>query len=414
MNQKLDLESNLLPQELATQSPASSRAIRLLFPVLVIGLGVVVAWFLMTSSSHMERVAKPREARLVETITATSGSQPVVLTAWGEVAPAQQISLKSQVSGVVEELLHPLEPGSFVKAGQPLLQLEKYDYEAIRTQRQAELDQARAELDIERGNQSVALSEFTLLGEDASAADKRLMLREPQLQSAMAKVKAAEAALRSADLNLQRTLIRAPFDGVIRERLANLGSHVAVNGEVLAFTGTESAWVNVSVPVNQLRWIRYPDENGEGGSSVTLHYERVWSAQQSRHGQVLRLLGDLEDSGRMARILVAVEDPFALQLPHKTQPPLLMGSFVKVQIEGQVLDDVIAIPAALLRENDTVWLFADDRLNVRAVDVAYRDQEKVLIRSGIAPGDQLVASALSTATEGMPLRVKAGQSEPSI
>lgn len=412
MNQKLDLESAGISNEVSMpHRDRFSRVVRYVLPVLIVLAGVAVAWVMMTSSPRMERAAKPREARLVETFTITAGTKPLILTAWGEVKPAQEVSIKAQVSGVVETLLHSLEPGSFVAAGQPLLQLEKADYEAARAQRLAELDQARANLDIERGNQAVARSEFELLGVDVGGADKKLMLREPQLQSATAQVRAAEAALAAADLNLKRTLIRAPFDGVIRERLINVGSHVAANADVVALTGSQSAWVEVAVPLNEVQWIRFPDANGEGGSTVTLHYDRVWTADQQREGRVLRLLSDLESSGRMARILVQVDDPLALALPQQSQPPLLMGSFVRAQVQGKALESVVVIPAVLLHDNDTVWLYADDKLQIRPVEVLYRNQQHVYVRSGLQPGDQLVASALSTATDGMPLRVKADQSE---
>lgn len=412
MNQKLDLESAGISNEVSMpHRDRLSRVVRYVLPVLIVLAGVAVAWVMMTSSPRMERAAKPREARLVETYTVTTGTEPLILTAWGEVKPAQEVSIKAQVSGVVETLLHSLEPGSFVAAGQPLLQLEKADYEAARAQRLAELDQARANLDIERGNQAVARSEFELLGVDVSGADKKLMLREPQLQSATAQIRAAEAAVRTAELNLQRTLIRAPFDGVIRARLISVGSHVAANADVVTLTGSQSAWVEVAVPLNELQWIHFPDASGEGGSAVTLHYDRVWTAEQQREGRVVRLLSDLESSGRMARILVQVDDPLALALPQQSQPPLLMGSFVRVQVQGKALESVVVIPAVLLHDNDTVWLYADDKLQIRPVEVLYRNQQHAYVRSGIQPGDQLVASAMSTATDGMPLRVNANQSE---
>lgn len=415
MNQKLDLESTPISSEVPMQSrDRYSRFFRYALPVLVVLAGIAVAWVMMTSSPRMERAAKPREARLVETFTVTAGTEPVMLTAWGEVKPAQEVSIKAQVSGMVETLLHSLEPGSFVAAGQPLVQLEKADYEAVLAQRQAELDQARANLDIEQGNQAVARSEFELLGVDMAGADKKRMLREPQLQSAIAQVRAAQAALKTAELNVQRTLIRAPFDGVIRVRTIDIGSHVAANTEIVTLTGSQSAWVDVSIPLNAVQWIRFPDANGEGGSKVTLHYDRVWTADQQREGRVLRLLSDLESTGRMARILVQVDDPLALKLPQASQPPLLMGSFVRVQIRGRVLEDVMVIPTALLHDSDTVWLFAEDRLRIRPVEVVYRNQQHVYVRSGIQPGDRLVSSVMSGVTDGMPLRVKANQGGSSL
>ncbi len=407
MNQKLDIETTRrTPQGTMASNPLSRRLLRLALPVVIVLAGSFVTWKMMTSSPTMARISKPREARLVEAITVTAVSQAVNLTLWGEVKPAQEVTLKAQVSGVVEKRLHPLEPGSFVTADEPLLQLERAEYEAALAQKQADLEQARANLELEQGNQAVARSEYDLLGDDAGPAEKKLMLREPQLLSARAAIKSAEAALAAASLNLQRTRITAPFAGVIKERLVNVGSQVAANGELLTLTGTDTAWVEVSVPLNQLRWIRFPDAQGEGGSVVTLHYDQVWSAGQTRKGKVLRLLSDLESSGRMARVLVQVDDPLAAHLSHEHNPPLLMGSFLRVDIEGLSLDDVIVIPANVLHDNDTVWLYQDGQLQVRDVEVAYRDQARVFVRSGLNSGEQLVTSALSTATAGMAIRLK--------
>lgn len=410
MNQKIELEPTQIMRERGEQyRTLKTRLVKIFLPVLIILLGMVATWLLMTSTPKAERVAKPREARLVETMSVDTGNEAIRITAWGEVKPAQEVVIKAQVSGVVESLLHSLEPGSFVAASQPLLQLEQAQYQAALIQAQATLEQAMAEREIEQGNQAVARSEFALLGGSVSDADKKRMLREPQLQVASAQVKSAEAALSAARLDLNRTAIRAPFSAVIKERHVNIGSHVAVNGEMVTLTGTGSAWVEVSVPINELQWIRFPDAQGSPGSPVTLFYDQVWAAGQQRTGTVVRLLSDLESSGRMARVLVEVNDPLALQPETLGQPPLLMGSFVRAELQGKQLDDVVVIPAALLRENDTVWVYQENQLKVRPVTVVYRDQSHVYVREGIRPGDQLVTSALSTVSDGMPVRISAEQ-----
>ncbi|MEZ5506763.1 MAG: hypothetical protein R3F38_12655 [Gammaproteobacteria bacterium] len=85
--------------------------------------------------------------------------------------------MRAQVSGVVQTLSPGLEPGSFVTEGQTLVRLEQADYQAALIQQQAALQQAKAELEIEQGNQAVARSEFALLGGDVSPADRKRMLR---------------------------------------------------------------------------------------------------------------------------------------------------------------------------------------------------------------------------------------------
>jgi len=401
MNQQVDIDA-VATQPSQQPATLTARLFRLALPVIIVIVGLALASYLMLATPKVERVTKPREARLVEVTTVSPALQSLRITAWGEVKPAQEVVVRAQVSGVVQMLSPGLEPGSFVTEGQTLVRLEQADYQAALIQQQAALQQAKAELEIEQGNQAVARSEFALLGGDVSPADRKRMLRVPQLQVASAQVQSAEAALAAAQLNLDRTVIRAPFAGVIRERHVNVGSHLAVNGDVVTLTGTAMAWVELSVPLTELQWIQFPDADGNPGSTVTLYYDQVWAQGQTRSGRVVRLLSDLESTGRMARILVEVDDPLARD---SKVPPLLMGSFVRADISGKPMDHALLIPASLLRENDTVWRFVDGELKIQPVTVLYRTQSEVYVGSGIQPGDLLVVSALSTVTDGMPVRL---------
>ncbi|HEX4938942.1 MAG TPA: efflux RND transporter periplasmic adaptor subunit [Candidatus Kapabacteria bacterium] len=420
MNQKLDLEPNQATSLTGTE-PAFSGAetprplwLRFGLPLLVLVVAVLVTWQLMSSSPKAARAHKEREARLVETIAVTQADTLVPVQAWGEVKPARSITLKAQVSGIVKTL-EAREPGTFFRQGDTLLQLDTTDYELALAQRRSELEQALANLEIEQGNQAVALSEYELLGTQASAAEKKRMLRGPQLQSANAQVAAARAAVEEARTQLARTTVTAPFEAVLQERHVDVGSHVTISGNLLELVGAEAAWLEVAVPVTQLRWIRFPGA-GSMGSTVKIFYDQVWAPQQMRTGRVIRLLSQLEENGRMARVLVQVEDPFARTDANRDQPRLMLGSFVRTEIEGIPVQQAVVIPRALLRENDTVWILKDgNTLEIRAVTVAYRDQENVFIAEGMRAGEQVISSALSTATDGMPVRVKnlpAGERAP--
>lgn len=420
MNQKLDLEPNQATSLTGTE-PAFSGAeaprplwLRFGLPLLVLVVAVLVTWQLMSSSPKAARAHKEREARLVETIAVSQADTLVPVQAWGEVKPARSITLKAQVSGIVKTL-EAREPGTFFRQGDTLLQLDTTDYELALAQRRSELEQALANLEIEQGNQAVALSEYELLGTQASAAEKKRMLRGPQLQSANAQVAAARAAVEEARTQLARTTVTAPFEAVLQERHVDVGSHVTISGNLLELVGAEAAWLEVAVPVTQLRWIRFPGA-GSMGSTVKIFYDQVWAPQQMRTGRVIRLLSQLEENGRMARVLVQVEDPFARTDANRDQPRLMLGSFVRTEIEGIPVQQAVVIPRALLRENDTVWILKDgNTLEIRAVTVAYRDQENVFIAEGIRAGEQVISSVLSTATDGMPVRVKnlpAGERAP--
>jgi hypothetical protein len=96
---------------------------------------------------------------------------------------------------------------------------------------------------------------------------------------------------------------------------------------------------------------------------------------------VVRLLGDLTDMGRMARVLIEVRDPLGLTSADRSKPPLLIGEYVRVEIQGRHLDEVFAVPRSVLRDEDTLWLLGDNqKLEIRSVDPVWRDNDTVLIQ----------------------------------
>jgi hypothetical protein len=109
----------------------------------------------------------------------------------------------------------------------------------------------------------------------------------------------------------------------------------------------------------------------------------------------------------MARLLVEVSDPLALQVSTKGQPVLLLGSYVRVEIAGANLPHAAAIERDLIHDGKHVWIMDDQgTLDIRSVDIAFRGQDKVLITDGIRDGELLVTSNLPSPVQGMSLRLK--------
>jgi len=393
------------PDNNSTANPGKGRLRSLLGAVTVLGLSVLVVAYLMSTGTEANRKKPERAARLVQTTTLSPSDYPVRIEAWGTVQAARRVALQPQLSGQVQSLGENFEPGARVEAGEVLTRIDPADYELAIRQRRSELVQANAELARERGRRAVAEQEFELVGGDATSDQKRLMLREPQLEAARAAVAGAAAALETAKLNLKRTEIKAPFNAVILERDVNIGTQVSGNSNIAVLAGTDTYWVELAVPAASLRWIEAP------GASVRLYHDQVWGKSVFREGRITRVLGDLEKSGRMARLLVEVRDPLSLEDPNR--PSLLLGAFLRADIEGRRIEGGFAIDRGWLRDGDTLWVMTDeDRLAIRAVDVLYRGADKVYVREGLKPGERLVISDLAVPVEGMLLRTgaeKAGQ-----
>jgi hypothetical protein len=105
----------------------------------------------------------------------------------------------------------------------------------------------------------------------------------------------------------------------------------------------------------------------------------IYRQDNVRKGRVARLLPDLTQEGRMARLLIEVKDPLDLQVKEKKRPMLLLGEYVRVLIEGTELRDVYRIPRSALRNDSEVWIVDEEsKLAIRPVKTIWRDEDSVV------------------------------------
>jgi RND family efflux transporter MFP subunit len=340
---------------------------------------------------------------LVQVMPLRTGDETVSVRAMGTVVPAREVTLESRVSGEIIWTHPEFAPGGFLTAGEEVLRIDPTDYQLDLARKKSQVAEAAYKLKLELGHQEVAKREWQLLKGNKSVEDSDLALRRPHLEKARADLAAARAELKGAELNLERTRITAPFNAVVRERHVETGSQVTAMESLADLVGTDEYWVRVSVPVDRLRWIRIPRTAAGEGPAVAIRYG---TDAQVRTGTVIKLLSDLEAEGRMARLLVSVDDPLDLSNPASDRPPLLIGEYVQVGIQGRELTDVFRIPRSALRDGERVWLAAPgDTLSIREVDPIWRDSDTVLLRDGLESGDRLILSDIAAPVEGMALRV---------
>lgn len=400
--------------------PPSHSNIRLIvvkavLPVLILALAGGIAFSIVKTAPQPERHPKPRQPRLVETVEIKVTTQMLTIEAWGQVQPVHQITLRSQVNGKIIAVNPELVPGGRFTTQETILRLEPADYALAVRQRQADLAKARVALLLEEGNQVVAKQEFDLLGATINDQEKALVLRLPQLRAMKADVDAAAAALQSAKLALARTVIKAPFEATVVRHHVDLGTYVTTTTDLVTLAGTKEYWVELAIPMAQLRWITIPRTPDEPGSAVKLFQENVWGKEKFRTGRVVRLLTDLEPNGRMARLLVAIQDPLNLQEQHARLPRVLLGSYLRAEIQGEELARLAKVDRRWIHDQDTVWLMnTDNTLEIRQVTIAYRGQHEVFISEGLETGDRLVVTDISAPTNGMPIRLNNSRSDTPV
>ncbi len=374
-------------------------------PFIILALGVMVMLHLMNTSPKAKPGNKRQQQTIVQVEPVSFTRHATAVTALGNVMASKQIDLKPQISGEVIGLSPSLVAGGFFKKADRLLEIDDTDYRIELLELETDLSTAQSALEIEMGSQRIAQKEYELLGEEASDAEKRLMLRNPQLLQQQAAVKAAEARVEKGRLNLERTKITAPFNGVTIEQGVNIGAQVSTTSTLASIAGTDIFWVELAVPVEKLQWIKLPGETpDETGSKVKIFTGST--SKQYRMGRVIRMAADLEDKGRMAKVYVEVKDPLCLVAENSDKGRLFLGSYVKAEIEGKDIDKIVYLSRSKLRDNDTVWLYGEDGTLIKKhVEVAFRGNEFVLVH-GLQEGDKLIVSNIAAPVEGMLLTLE--------
>jgi RND family efflux transporter MFP subunit len=371
--------------------------------LLVAGAGTTL---IFSTEPTAERTGATRQtAMLVDVISVERDTVQPTIEAMGTVQPSQDIVLSPRVSGEIVQRAEAFTPGGYVEQGDVLLRLDPSDYENALQQRESELRQAESDLKIEMGRQNVAQQDYQLLDDSLSGENRALVLREPQLNAARSQVESARAAVQQAELNLQRTTIRAPFDAHILSRNANVGSQVSPGDDLGRLVGLDTYWVEATVPLSKLRWLTIPDD-GAQGTPVRIRNRTAWEPDEYRTGTIHKLVGALENQTRMARVLIAVPDPHAYASGNAERPTLMIGSYVEASIQAVQLNDVVQLNRDYVRDDDTVWIMDDGALRIQDVNIVVRDAQYAYIDEGLSDGDRVVTTNLSTVTDGAPLRLE--------
>jgi RND family efflux transporter MFP subunit len=383
------------------ETPRRRRWVTFAVTALIVVGGVATSVYWLENKPRAKRAAPVILAPLVETIDAQSVTHQVNVPAMGTVTAAQSVELSARVSGELVEVSRRLVPGECFKKGELIARIDPTDFELALRRAEADLVNARYELELELGKRAVALREYELLGETIAEEDRALVLREPHLKNAQAKVDAAEAAVRQAKLDLERTRITAPFNAVVVERDASVGMQVNSGTKLATLAGSDRYWIEATLPVGELSWIRA----GKNGSRAAITPRSP--GQRFPEGKVRSIMSGVESKGRMARVVIEVPRPFQ----GGSGAPLLLGDLVTLSIEGKALENVIRIPRAALHEGPAIWLLSPDkRLKIVSVAPLWAEKDAVYVGAAtVAEGDRLIGSSLAAPVEGMKLRTGGAQ-----
>ena len=376
--------------------------------VLVLVVAVVVALGIIRSSPQAVQVPAEDLGVLVEVAEVRRLPRRIDVEAQGTVVPAQRVVVQPQVSGRIDAVAANLAPGTVLREGDLIFAIEDADFRLAVAMATAAVAETAAQLQLEQGRGRVAEREWELFQDELDAEQKAasLALREPQLRSRLSAVQTARANLARARLDLERTVVRSPFNAVVLSESIEIGQIVTPQSQAVTLAGTDAFWVRAAVRTDELDQLRVPGLHGAAlGSRALVRLDR--ENDDVLAGRIVRLLGDLDTAGRMARVLVEVADPLALESGAGSagrRGLLLLDSYVDLMLEGATVRDLFELPREWLHEGGNLRMYSEGRLELRPVEVAWRFEDSVCIDSGLHEGEMVVTSRLATPIEGMKLR----------
>jgi RND family efflux transporter MFP subunit len=224
--------------------------------IVVVTVAIVIALF----KNPPETPKKPMNVTLplVEVLVPVKESVQFTIESHGVVQARTETALVSEVSGVVQKVSDKFVAGGFFKAGEVLLTLDPTDYQVAVEQAKARLAGTEAQYAQEKARAEQAQKEWDLSGRSRKEAPP-LALREPFLLEAKANVDSARADLKKAEQKLARTVIRAPYDGMVKSRAANIGQFVSMGAQLGVIFAIDKAEVRLPLTDKELAFITMPN-----------------------------------------------------------------------------------------------------------------------------------------------------------
>ena len=379
------------------------RLLHIVVALALVVLGVLGMLALKSSKPQIKKQKRAVPAPMVRTIEVKTGPQSVHITGEGTVKPLQKIDLVPQVTGKVVYASPALVNGGAFRKGETLLRIDPVDYRLAVTLARAKVKNAESLLQLAEEEAAAAGQEWRLYHAEGSKPDSKpppLVAKEPQLAAAKARLEADRADFSIAMLNLERTELKAPFKGRVDQENVDAGQYVSVGKALASIYSTEAAEIVVPLEDEKTFWFHIPGFTpGKGPGSLAMVLARVAGQERTWPAKVVRTEGKLDERTRMINVVVQVEKPYA------KKPPLAVGLFVTIDIEGRTLHKAAIIPRSALHQDNTVWVVdKDDRIRFRKVAVALLQGDEAIIMDGLEDGERLVITPLKAVTDGMAVR----------
>ena len=353
---------------------ASSRAIFLFLLLIALLTGC-------EAKSEEAASASPPPPPEVEVAEVTA--QPVVLSEsfTGRVEAAETVELRSRVSGYIQEVA--FEEGELVEQGDLLFLIDPRPYQARVNAAQADLAQARSQ-QAQAGSEAERAR--VLLGRQAISQEVHDQ-RQSALSNARAMVDAAEAALQTAELDLEYTRITAPVSGRVGRAMVTRGNLASADQSLLT----------TLVSIDPIHVYFEADEQAAfasqtlltGEASNNLNIELGGDPQRQYKGTLDFIDNRLNPNTGTLQFRAVLDNPDGRIRP---------GEFARVEMPVARLDQALLVDGkAVLTDQDRRYVYVVDENNLaqrRQVDTGRRVDERTVISEGLAAGDRVIVNGV--------------------
>ena len=384
----------------SASSRSSFSVKKLLTPITIIALSLVIYTVLINNKPEIVTAAKEPVPVAVRALTVTPQTLALSVTSEGNVQPRVEMELVTQVAGEVISVASSLLTGGEFTAGDTLITVDPRDYEIALLRARTSLARANAELDFAKEEQVRVRALYAK--ELASLA--QLQATERAFLVAQSAEADAAARVSRAQIDLERTVLKAPFSGRVRDEAVDVGQFLQKGRAVATLYDTERLEVRLPLADAQLAYLDREFANTGIASAdfvpVTLT-ANFGGRLQSWTAQLMRSEGDISTTSRFLYVIAEVSNS-----TNENGMRLPVGLFVNATIQGRTVDDLVSIPRTALRSGNNVMVIdKNNRLRFREVQIFRLSETHALISAGLNSGERISISALQFVVEGMPVQV---------
>ena len=378
--------------------------LRVLLPVGILAGCVLFAAWLVINPTELDEASPEIVPVAVRVMEVRSEPTKLFVESQGKVQAARTVNLSTPVAGTVAWISPKLEAGGYVAVDEPLLRLDSSDYEIALARSEAALEQAIAE-ELHARSEYERLRE---LGERRLASESQIQNAERLANVTAARINEIETQLRQARIDLERTEVRAPFDAIVQSRQVELGQYANRAQNIAVMYGAEEVEVRLPLAIRQLGYLDVPlDFRGELDRRVApvVRLEGLYGGRKHVwFGRMVRTEATIDPDSNTVQSIIRVTQPQEVEKEQGEENaiPLPIGLFVEASISGREIDDTIALPRAVIRNNNQVLVVdAENKMYYREVEIFRFEEERVLISGGLAPGEIVCISPIQAVVNGM-------------